>query len=115
VITTATLPIIVACTITRSPLPAKKSMKPRMTRALGSSTIQSGGRDHTFGTVHAVGTRIFAFLALVEPFAVGRLLGRRARLDGLQRAEQGNPHGLYPSPRVPDSIRGHSSWTTFRA
>ena len=94
VITTATLPIIVACTIARSPLSAKKSMKPKITRALRSSTIQSGVGDHTLGAVHAVGPRILAILALVEPFAIGRLLGRRARLDGLQGAEQGD------SPRV---------------
>ena len=42
VITTATLPIIVACTITRSALSAKKSMKTKMIPALRSRTIHSG-------------------------------------------------------------------------
>ena len=42
VITTATLPIMVACTIARSPLSAKKSIKTPMIPALRNSTIQSG-------------------------------------------------------------------------
>jgi hypothetical protein len=42
VITIATLPIIVACTISRSALSAKKSMKTKMIPALTNSTIQSG-------------------------------------------------------------------------
>jgi hypothetical protein len=41
VITTATLPIIVACTIARSPLSAKKSMKTKMIPALRKRTIHS--------------------------------------------------------------------------
>ena len=41
VITIATLPIIIACTIARSPLSAKNSMKPKMITALRNRTIQS--------------------------------------------------------------------------
>ena len=41
-ITTATLPIIVACTTARSPLSAKKSMKTKMIPAVRNRTIQSG-------------------------------------------------------------------------
>jgi len=41
VITIATLPVMVACTIARSPLSAKKSMKTKMIPALRKRTIQS--------------------------------------------------------------------------
>src|SRR5436190_82532 len=57
-------------------------------------------RDHAFSTVSPVGARGLAVGALIEPLAVGGLLGRRARLDSLQGAEHGQP------PRVVSGAEG---------
>ena len=54
------------------------------------------GRDHTLGAVCAVGARALAVGPLVEPLAVGGLLGGRARLDRLQRMEHGDAPRVVP-------------------
>ena len=124
-ITTATLPIIVACTTDRSALSAKKSMKTKMIPALRSSTIHSGVGITPFAAVGPVGSCALAVGPLIEPLAVGGLLGRRARLDRLQRAEHRNPPGVvavgqgarlqlrpflvYDGPRVADELTGEAT------
>ena len=47
-------------------------------------TIQTGSRDHSFGAVDAVRSSVLSVGSLIEPFAVGRLLGRRTGLCGPQ-------------------------------
>ena len=94
VITIATLAIIVACTIARSALSAKKSMKTKMIPALRKRTIQSGVGITPSAPCVRSARALSRSVALVEPLAVRGLLGRRARLDGLQRPEHGD------APRV---------------
>ena len=68
-------------------------------------------RDHADGAVDAIQPRLLARRGLLEPLVVGRLLGRRLRLHGLQRSKQPHAPGVdrvaqraadHPAPLVVD-------------
>ena len=61
-------------------------------------------RDHPLGAVGAVGARVLAVGALVEPLRVRRLLGGGPRLDGPERAERGDTPWI---DRVAEGARLH--------
>ena len=92
--TDTTAPISRAWTTARSPLSAKKSMKMKMTPAEKNRTHHNGARDHADGAVDAVAAGLLPGRRLVEPLAVGRLLGRGAGLDRPERAEELDPQGF---------------------
>ena len=104
VITTATPPIIVACTTARSALSAKNSMNPKMMRALKSSTIHNGTGITPSAPWVRSAPRVLAGGTLVEPFRVGRLLGGGSWLDGPEGAKRGHAPGI---DRVAEGTRLH--------
>ena len=91
VIVATTVPTSAAWTIARSPLSAKNIMKPTISAAITNRTSHSGAGITPAAPWIRARARRLAVEALVEPFRVGRLLGRGARVDRPQRAEQRDP------------------------